>query len=222
MAFDFLCPNGHVLQADESAAGQPCNCPHCGAAFLIPQPAGAQPMQNQVPYQQPVEQQYQPEPEQPPMDPGLAQVGQVQLDHMQYGDQVAPAEETYEGEYYEEGEQEYYDQGEYEETYEEQSGVVDPTSGLKAMSGASGQVIHIPCPNGHWLEATRDMTGGYATCPYCNETFLVSYEQSREGQRERKLKEKAREDKIASNWLTWTIIIAVGVVVLIFSMIATQ
>ena len=43
MAFQFLCPQGHVLQGDESQAGQRCKCPYCSSEFLVPQPAGNPP-----------------------------------------------------------------------------------------------------------------------------------------------------------------------------------
>jgi hypothetical protein len=38
MPFQFYCPQGHVLQSDESSVGQACQCPYCGAAFLVPAP----------------------------------------------------------------------------------------------------------------------------------------------------------------------------------------
>jgi hypothetical protein len=41
MAFQFTCPQGHWLEADESHAGQQCRCPECGAMFLIPAPSVA-------------------------------------------------------------------------------------------------------------------------------------------------------------------------------------
>lgn len=41
MAFQFQCPHGHLLEGDESQAGQQCNCPTCGMLFIIPQPIGA-------------------------------------------------------------------------------------------------------------------------------------------------------------------------------------
>jgi hypothetical protein len=50
MAFQFQCPQGHLLSGDESQAGQQCHCPTCGMLFIIPQPlaipsggGGAQP-----------------------------------------------------------------------------------------------------------------------------------------------------------------------------------
>lgn len=38
MPFQFNCPNGHLLEALESQAGDRCNCPHCGILMIIPQP----------------------------------------------------------------------------------------------------------------------------------------------------------------------------------------
>ncbi len=36
MAFQFLCPQGHLLQGDELQVGRPCQCPYCGGVFLVP------------------------------------------------------------------------------------------------------------------------------------------------------------------------------------------
>jgi hypothetical protein len=38
MAFQFQCPQGHLLSGEESQAGQQCHCPTCGILFIIPQP----------------------------------------------------------------------------------------------------------------------------------------------------------------------------------------
>lgn len=38
MAFQFQCPNGHLLQGEESQAGQQCYCPTCQILFIIPAP----------------------------------------------------------------------------------------------------------------------------------------------------------------------------------------
>ena len=42
MTFQFLCPQGHLLQGDEAHMGMQCQCPQCGTAFIIPTvgPAG--------------------------------------------------------------------------------------------------------------------------------------------------------------------------------------
>lgn len=36
MRFQFLCPNGHLLEAEIAHAGLSCQCPHCGVLFVIP------------------------------------------------------------------------------------------------------------------------------------------------------------------------------------------
>jgi hypothetical protein len=36
MPFQFYCPQGHLLQGDESQQGQQSQCPMCGTVFLIP------------------------------------------------------------------------------------------------------------------------------------------------------------------------------------------
>ncbi|HEV3137159.1 MAG TPA: hypothetical protein VGZ26_04630 [Pirellulales bacterium] len=36
MTFQFLCPQGHLLQGDEAHMGMQCQCPQCGTAFIIP------------------------------------------------------------------------------------------------------------------------------------------------------------------------------------------
>lgn len=42
MAFQFMCPHGHLLQAEQSQAGQQCECPECGVLMLIPPPDGGE------------------------------------------------------------------------------------------------------------------------------------------------------------------------------------
>src|SRR5437016_5178299 len=36
MAFQFLCPQGHLLEGDEAHMGMACQCPQCGMTFIIP------------------------------------------------------------------------------------------------------------------------------------------------------------------------------------------
>lgn len=43
MAFQFMCPYGHLLQAEESQSGQQCQCPECGVMMLIPAPMETSP-----------------------------------------------------------------------------------------------------------------------------------------------------------------------------------
>ena len=44
MPFQFQCPTGHLLEAEESQVGQQSQCPMCGQTFAIPAPAGVAPV----------------------------------------------------------------------------------------------------------------------------------------------------------------------------------
>jgi hypothetical protein len=63
MAFQFQCPNGHLLEGDESQAGQQCQCPICQTLFIIPQPIA-----DETP-------EVTPAPPSPEAAPGFPQVG---------------------------------------------------------------------------------------------------------------------------------------------------
>ncbi len=43
MTFQFLCPQGHLLQGEEAHMGMQCQCPQCGVAFIIPTVDGPAP-----------------------------------------------------------------------------------------------------------------------------------------------------------------------------------
>ena len=43
MTFQFLCPQGHLLQGEEAHMGMQCQCPQCGVNFIIPTVEGSQP-----------------------------------------------------------------------------------------------------------------------------------------------------------------------------------
>jgi hypothetical protein len=44
MAFEFLCPQGHLLEGDESQVGSECACPTCGCHFEVPAPLPPEPI----------------------------------------------------------------------------------------------------------------------------------------------------------------------------------
>lgn len=43
MTFQFLCPQGHLLEGEEAHMGMQCQCPQCGTAFIIPTLEGTAP-----------------------------------------------------------------------------------------------------------------------------------------------------------------------------------
>jgi hypothetical protein len=64
MPFQFLCPQGHLLQGDEAHMGMPTQCPQCGILFIIPNIAttayAAQPSPAQAPVEYQAAQQEDP------------------------------------------------------------------------------------------------------------------------------------------------------------------
>jgi len=43
MSFEFNCPEGHRLEAEDRDIGTKSKCPYCGEMFLVPSPTGAVP-----------------------------------------------------------------------------------------------------------------------------------------------------------------------------------
>ena len=43
MSFQFACPQGHLLEGDESMANSQLNCPTCGMLFIVPEPLPPEP-----------------------------------------------------------------------------------------------------------------------------------------------------------------------------------
>lgn len=219
MAFQFLCPQGHLLQGDEASAGQQCKCPYCGSLFLMPSPPPAPAVQvpPAVPgppaFQQPpafspppvpdppVFQQppaFQPPPGFQPRPGFQASVGQAPADWQpNEGGQVASAPEGAAGP---------NPGAPAEAPGPAPAGPVEiPGSGLPAL-------VHVICPSGHELETPREMLGREAMCPYCQVQFTLRYEDSVEYRKEQAEELERLERRRAKLWLHWSIAIAVVVV----------
>ncbi len=160
MAFQFQCPQGHLLEGDESQAGQTCQCPMCGMAFIIPAPLTA-PAAAWSPA--PVEPQ---QPAVPHFGPGMTSAG--------------PA----------------------------------PEEGPK--------LLHIPCPKGHELEVPLEMLNEDVLCPHCGEQFRLKEKDSVEFKRKQAELEERRVDRAGKLWFNWAIVIAVGIVIFLFVLIALR
>jgi len=220
MAFQFLCPQGHLLQGDESQAGQQCTCPYCQTLFLIPDvptpPAPDAPSPMQGPAGPSV------------ADPNVAvQPTAFGAVFQQAADlPVAPAEAPQAFDPF--------------RTVDQQSSVADfPVAaspaegdddaftgiharGRFAVSGdgpaeldvtdTGGSVVHIPCPNGHELETPREMIGQDVMCPHCQAEFRLSMKNSVEYKRQKEEKLDRRERQLGKTWLYWAIAMAVVVV----------
>ncbi len=147
--FQFQCPQGHLLEGEESQAGETINCPVCSILFIIPNPIA------------------QPEPE---PEPEVIQVGRRGAALPQ----------------------------------NEQTGPV---------------ILHIPCPNGHVLDTPEEMLEQEVLCPQCGVQFRLRSKDSLESKQKKKEQEELRSLKAGNAWLTYAIVAATLVLLLVFGLI---
>ena len=234
MAFQFLCPQGHMLQGDESQAGQQCACPYCNTMFLVPQP-----MVRPVPVPQPVIPQYlppqpfvpqpvapqpvvpqpfvpQPTAPQPvaPLRPGPPPLPIPQP--------VVPEESPQEAaevdEPSAEGETDFLTAGSRRTPIRRPMAAM-PTRPTQPIPS----VLHVLCPKGHSLETPREMLGQDAICPHCDTEFRLCYETSIEYRKEKEAQEEEEEIEVGNVWMNFSIIAAVVVILgIIFLIVLSQ
>jgi hypothetical protein len=180
MPFQFLCPQGHLLQGDEAHMGLQTQCPHCGIMFLIPVVGGAQPEVQGNAWGQ------APQGPHEGISPDVLVGGESPGDFLE---RIAgPREEP--------GTGAAGDRASSEPAAEFAVGVSDDST---------PGVVHIPCPNGHELETPFDMLGQEVLCPHCHAQFHLRYEDSLEYQE----KLAKRERELAKTWFNWAIAAAV-------------
>lgn len=191
MTFQFLCPQGHLLEGEETQMGQQCDCPMCGMRFIIPTIAGAAPTGQAGGYgaAEYGGGQY--------ADPGYGQAGygggyqqpDAGLDFSQPSapfDPFAAAAEA-------------------EANYDPMAAVADDAV------DAEPKILHIPCPAGHELETPPEMIGQDVLCPYCGVQFNLRYKDSLEYKAELAAERERKEHKAGKMWFQWAIIAAVVV-----------
>ncbi len=197
MPFQFRCPNGHLLEAEDHDVGQIVNCPVCVTAMAIPpNPAGP-------PVAMPVS------PAAPVAAPGPIATGGYEMGGVAESEPEVLAEEV---EVFPDvtGETELADDQVTVDTGEEsdqESDVPDFDS-----DNANQDELHIACPNGHVLAVTRDLLYEEAICPHCNESFELLEQNSVEAKQKRALQAEKRAEKAERVFLYWGIGIAVLVV----------
>ena len=219
MAFQFQCPQGHLLEGDPSQSGQACTCPMCGVLFIIPQPIAAPLAPQYSPAQQyPAPPQYSAVPQYgaaptasftaapvaqypaapvaqvpapPAPQPGPPMFPQVGVE--------APAAPVIQTEAPSAGP------------------VVDVTA-----APAEPTLLHIPCPKGHELEVPPDMLNQEVLCPHCNTQFKLRERDSVEFKRKREIELERRDFKRGQAWLNWAIVAAVIVVLGLIIMFAAS
>jgi uncharacterized Zn-finger protein len=232
MAFQFLCPQGHLLQAEESQAGQQSQCPYCGSVFLIPQPtlpADPSTTPGNPPMEQPVEPppSFQaPAPDAPPSVPSSPppsfHAPEAGPPSFPPPEAAAPAFQTPEPPAT--GFQPPATEPQVEAGASDFPGIrTEPEPGrggaaadvptrFETPGAAELPIVHVICPNGHELETPREMLDQEALCPFCQAQFRLRLEDSAE-YREEKAKERARQEMRAGQlWLRWAIAAAVVVV----------
>lgn len=199
MPFQFYCPNGHLLQANEDQIGQSCVCPHCQVEIVIPAPAGYTPASPASPPNAPVSQ--------PPVSsftgfnspnnsssPSLPDSLNIQRKKKKF-DFGAAAQES------------------------ENAGQ-KPTQKMDIGDPDEDSRLHCLCPTGHSLEINRDMIGQKAMCPYCQKTFVITLERTVEYINKKKRAEELEDKKMAKFWFQWAIVAIVLAVIFIVVMIA--
>lgn len=197
MAFQFLCPQGHLLQADASQMGRTINCPTCGVLFVVPTVTTAAAVQPviQVP---PVAPPAAPEPAEPEADPlDLNLRGRRRGRRLAHLDAAASEEE---------------------EVAEED--IPEPAGNRSTFGGLESgpRLVHLHCPQGHELITPFATMGQEVLCPHCGEQFLLRYQDTVEYKSKHQLKEEIREQKLGQKWLTWAIVAGVLVLAMFIGM----
>jgi len=241
MGFQFLCPQGHLLQADQSQAGQQSQCPYCGSVFLIPQPAppadastmpGAPPFQGAGEPTPPVEQQAAAPPSFRPPEPGPSappspqapsfQPPGVETPSFPPPGPAVPAFPPPETPAVAVGPPPSQPQVETpasdfpgirtEPEPGRGGGEADVPTRFEPPGAAQLPIVHVVCPNGHQLETPREMLDQEALCPFCQAQFRLRLEDSVEYREEQALERARREARAGQLWLRWAIAAAVVVV----------
>lgn len=195
MAFQFHCPQGHLLSAHEFQAGQQTHCPMCGMAFIIPLPAvTAPPMPTSVMPYSPVAAPPPAPPIMPPLPPAVEPEAPG-IDQFAALAAVAQAAEA------------------------EAEGPPEPPAEAPPMEPA---VLHIPCPKGHVLETPEDMLDQEVLCPHCQTQFVLRRRNSVEYRQKKEEEERIREIKTGNFWLNLAIVVVVLVVLGLVALIVVR
>lgn len=187
MVFQFLCPQGHMLQADQSQVDQQCQCPHCGVEFLVPQPV-------ETPAASPPQWTGSDTPESEESAPQSAEADSEQAfpeiharRARRHRSRSGPAAAS--------------------------KPVADSAGAFVPLGSADVELLHIRCPAGHVLETPRDMLDEDVLCPFCQAQFHLRYQDSIEYQREKEAEIARHDARLGKTWLHWAIAIAVVVLI---------
>jgi hypothetical protein len=198
MTFQFLCPQGHLLQGDEAHMGMQCQCPQCGTAFIIPtveQPSA---------------------PGSQPIVPGSVDdlIAGVPSDLGGFEHPVLPESPRAPARTEPEPSK--------PETRKSKRQKSAPGNNVNELALSElGQAalaetfLHIPCPNGHELETPLDMIGQRVLCPHCKVQFRLKREKSIEYQHEQEIIDRQR----ARFWFQLSVVVGTFVVVMLLALV---
>jgi len=196
MSFQFQCPQGHLLEAEETDVGKTCLCPYCGLTLAIPTPVGI--VSSDPPTVMPAT----PPPAVPVVDPLLGSVPYPTVNTAPVPPPVvgrrrrAPLEAS--------GEELDFGAGEKRE--------------VEAVNVKEKEkLFHIACPNGHELEVPLEMLDQTALCPHCNSKFTLRERASVEFKRKKVIREEQKERSVSNTWLNW--VVGISVVVMLFLLV---
>lgn len=195
MAFQFQCPQGHLLEAEETDGGKTCQCPYCGLTLAIPLPAGI-PSPPMVP--PPPQVPAAPLPPVPPPPIAVPPVAPPEPPPI-VGHQRRPT----------------LDATDEELSFGESKSTETTVLDIREKE----ELFHIPCPNGHELEVPREMLDETALCPHCNAQFKLQERSSVEYQRKKVIREEQKERHVSNAWLYWIVGISVVVVIFLLSLV---
>jgi hypothetical protein len=237
MPFQFMCPQGHLLEGTEAMMGQQSQCPLCGSLFIVPVigPAPAAP----VVFGQPgpvAPGGWQSTAAAPPAAPGYPSLNVSPPPAMQAvqataawspGAVAAGAPTAAAGMFAPPAEIAAAPAATTAAIAAEgkavvESGAAENRSAEPPAEAAPAEerVVRILCPNRHELHTPMEMIGMEALCPQCNAQFLLRYEDSLEYIEERQSARQRRDEAFNKAALKYSIIAAVVIVLALIVMIA--
>lgn len=196
MTFQFQCPYGHLLAAEESQAGQQCACPMCNTMFIVPAPLARAVAAG--PTYPPAAPQFSPAPPAPPAPP---------VQPLPPAPPEAPP---------------VFQRYEVRETPSAKPKLpptppITPPEPQPEPPAASvvpqeSEVLHIPCPNGHLLETPAEMLEQDVSCPQCQAQFRLRRQHSLEFRKKKKQERERSERRKVAAWVVAGVIVAILVV----------
>lgn len=206
MPFQFFCPQGHLLEGQESQIGLQGQCPVCGQPFIIPAPAGVVGIA--------------PSPMPAIVSDAALQEPEIPAAALNFG--AAPPPFDVQAALNFAGGQSVAAAPGFSPQPPTSSAApaalpapaASPAPAAPPVPAAPPppKVVHIPCPKGHKLETPEEMFGLEAKCPVCSAQFILRLEDSIEFLAEKAERDRLEDEKLSRFWLKtsiWAAVISV-------------